>query len=176
MLHGYEQFPAAVRSDVDCLIERTDWPRLRELLVAAEIELGFRLVQWFDDAAAQFIVLAGTDDVTGEPYLLQLHVSGDYEIDGRQIFAADEILRTRRRYGSFYVPFAQIKAARIKLAVYTSNLRDIASGAINNALMELKSTGELTNAEKNALPSAIQARLTRNQELSELARKYNFGR
>jgi 2-methylisocitrate lyase-like PEP mutase family enzyme len=79
-------------------------------------------------------------------------------------------------YGSFYVPFTQIKAARIKLAVYTSNLRDIASGAINNALMELKSTGELTNAEKNALPAAVQARLTRNQELSELARKYNFGR
>src|SRR5207237_3410683 len=31
-------------------------------------------------------------------------------------------------------------------------------------------------AEKNALPGAIQAKLTRNQELSDLARKYNFGR
>jgi 2-methylisocitrate lyase-like PEP mutase family enzyme len=76
-------------------------------------------------------------------------------------------------YGSFYVAPSRIKEARIKLAVYTSNLRDIASGAVNNALMEFKNTGQMTNAEKNALPGNIQARLTRNQELSELSRKYN---
>jgi 2-methylisocitrate lyase-like PEP mutase family enzyme len=76
-------------------------------------------------------------------------------------------------YGSFYVPPARIKEARIKLAVYTSNLRDIASGAVNNALMEFKATGEMVNAEKNALPANILARVTRNQELSELRRKYN---
>jgi 2-methylisocitrate lyase-like PEP mutase family enzyme len=76
-------------------------------------------------------------------------------------------------YGSFYVPPAQIKAARIKLAVYTSNLRDISSGAAYNALMEFKATGEMVNAEKNDLPANIMARVTRNQELSDLRRKYN---
>jgi 2-methylisocitrate lyase-like PEP mutase family enzyme len=79
-------------------------------------------------------------------------------------------------YGSFYVPFSRIKEARIKLAVYTSNLRDIASGAVNNALMEFKATGMMANAQKNELPGNIQARLTRSQELSELSRKYNGGR
>jgi len=76
-------------------------------------------------------------------------------------------------YGSFYVPPAQIKAARIKLAVYTSNLRDIASGAVNKALMEFKATGEMVNAEKDALPANMLARVTRNQDLAELRRKYN---
>ena len=78
-------------------------------------------------------------------------------------------------YGSFdTVPLSRQKEARVKLAVYTSDLRDIATGAINNALMEYKSTGIMTNAAKNKLPGNIQARLTRNQELTELGRKYNF--
>ena len=67
-----------------------------------------------------------------------------------------------------------MKEARVKLAVYTSDLRDIATGAINNALMEYKSTGAMANASKAKLPGNIQARLTRNQELTDLSRKYNF--
>jgi len=79
-------------------------------------------------------------------------------------------------YGSFDVPLARAREARIKLNVHTSTMRDIAMGAVNNALMELKSTGALTNASKNALPSGIQAKLTRTLELSGLSRKYNFVR
>jgi 2-methylisocitrate lyase-like PEP mutase family enzyme len=79
-------------------------------------------------------------------------------------------------YGSFNVPIARAKEARVKLHAHTSTLRDIAMGAVNNALMELQSTGMMTNAEKNSLPGNMMARLTRNQELSELARKYNVTR
>ena len=57
--------------------------------------------------------------------------------------------------------------------MYTSNLRDIASGAVNKALMEFKATGEMVNAEKDALPANVLARVTRNQDLAELRRKYN---
>jgi len=78
-------------------------------------------------------------------------------------------------YGSFEtVPLPRMKDARVKLAVYTSDMRDIAMGVINNALMELKSTGSMTNAAKNKLPSSVQQQLTRNQELTERSRKYNF--
>jgi methylisocitrate lyase len=78
-------------------------------------------------------------------------------------------------YGSFdTLPLSRMKEARVKLAVYTSDLRDIAMGAINNALLEYKSNGIMANAAKNKLPANIQARLTRNQELTELGRKYNF--
>src|SRR5262249_9261822 len=77
-------------------------------------------------------------------------------------------------YGPFHIPIAQLKAARVKLAVYTSILRDIAAGAVNNALLELKSTEMLTNAEKGAINAAMLARLTRAQDISDEIRKYNF--
>jgi 2-methylisocitrate lyase-like PEP mutase family enzyme len=79
-------------------------------------------------------------------------------------------------YGSFNVPIARAKEARVKLHANTSTLRDIAMGAVSNALAELKATGMMTNAERNALPQNIEARLTRNQELSALSRKYNMTR
>ena len=80
-------------------------------------------------------------------------------------------------YGSFEtVPLSKMKEARVKLAVYTSDLRDIATGAINTALVEYKNTGLMANAAKNKLPGNIQARLTRNQELTDLSRKYNFAK
>jgi methylisocitrate lyase len=37
-------------------------------------------------------------------------------------------------YGSFHLPLARLKAARIKLAVYTTAMREIATGAVHNAL------------------------------------------
>jgi hypothetical protein len=78
-------------------------------------------------------------------------------------------------YGSFEtVPLSRMKEARVKLAVYTSDMRDIAMGAINNALMELKSTGSMTNAAKGKIPSSVQQTLVRNQELTDRSRKYNF--
>src|SRR5262249_6589679 len=78
-------------------------------------------------------------------------------------------------YGSFETqPLSRMKEAHVKLAVYTSDMRDIAMGAINNALMEFKSTGSMTNAAKGKLPSNVQQTLTRNQELSDRSRKYNF--
>jgi hypothetical protein len=64
----------------------------------------------------------------------------------------------------------------VKLHAHTSTLRDIAMGAVNNALMELKATGMMTNAEKNSLPGNMMARLTRNQEIADLSRKYNLTR
>jgi 2-methylisocitrate lyase-like PEP mutase family enzyme len=78
-------------------------------------------------------------------------------------------------YGSFEtVPLSRMKEARVKLAVYTSDMRDIAMGAINNALMELKNTGSMTNAAKGKIPSSVQQTLVRNQELTDRSRKYNF--
>ena len=77
-------------------------------------------------------------------------------------------------YGSFNVPLERARQARVKLHAHTSTLRDIAMGAVNTALLELKATGLMTNAERNSLPQNIQARLTRNQEHAERSRKYNM--
>jgi 2-methylisocitrate lyase-like PEP mutase family enzyme len=77
-------------------------------------------------------------------------------------------------YGSFNVPLARAREAKVKLQVFTSYLEDIAAGAMHNALLELKETGQLTNATKNSIPREISTKLLRNQEITDLQRKYNM--
>ncbi len=79
-------------------------------------------------------------------------------------------------YGSFNVPLARAREVGVKLHAYTSTLRGIAMGAVHNALLEFEATGLMTNTERNSLPGSIQARLTRNEELSERSRRYNMTR
>jgi len=97
VLHGYEQYPHRVTSDVDILVPREMLPRrLGELLRANEGKLGARVVQWFNDRA-HFIVLARTGaDKSVPPVLLQLHVSTDYDVHNRLVYSGNEILTTRR--------------------------------------------------------------------------------
>lgn len=103
LLHGYEQYPHQIRSDVDCLLPASALPdRLAQVLHTHRAEIGADLVQWVD-GGAQFIVLArqNPDD---PPTLLQLHVSTQYELAGKVFFKGEQILSRRRRHGSFWVP------------------------------------------------------------------------
>ena len=95
LLHGYEQYPKTIRSDVDLLIPAellSD--KLARILHDNRATLGARAVQWFIDGR-HFIVLAGRDEENGTPVLLQLHAAARYEMAGRIFFEADEILKTR---------------------------------------------------------------------------------
>jgi thymidylate kinase len=112
LLHGYEQFPEVVKSDVDMLIPASFVPkRLAEVLHAHQGEIGAKVVQWFDDGA-QFIVLAARAE-DGSPILLQLHVASRYEMVEKVFFTADEILKTRRRHKEFWVPAPAVEFASI---------------------------------------------------------------
>jgi thymidylate kinase len=113
VLHGYEQYPHRVTSDVDLLVPREMLPRrLGELLRANEGKLGARVVQWFNDRA-HFIVLARTGaDKAAPPVLLQLHVSTDYDVYNRLVYSGNEILTTRRPGPSgakFWVPAGPVE-------------------------------------------------------------------
>jgi len=109
ILHGYDNYPDRVDSDVDLLVPSEAVPRrLGELLRNAERQLGARIVQWFADRA-QFIVLCATGD-DGVPVMLQLHVSCDYEVSDRLIYSGNDVLRTRRRHErDFWVPAANVE-------------------------------------------------------------------
>ncbi|HZL38401.1 MAG TPA: hypothetical protein VFC78_24015 [Tepidisphaeraceae bacterium] len=110
ILHGYEQYPRCVSSDVDLLIPASFLPDgLARVLHDRRDEIGGRVVQWFDDGA-HFIVLAGGDR-DGPPVLLQLHVSPRYEMAGRVFFEADDILANRRRANGFWAPATDIEFA-----------------------------------------------------------------
>jgi thymidylate kinase len=111
VLHGYESFPQQVNGDVDLLVERAALPaRLATLLRHNEETLGASVVQWFEDRA-HFIVLCarGEDDT---PLLLQLHVSTDYDVRNRLIYAGKEVIRTRRRQAAgFWAPAGHVEFA-----------------------------------------------------------------
>jgi thymidylate kinase len=112
VLHGYDTFPHRVPGDVDLLIPREMIPRrLAELLRANESKLGARVVQWFNDRA-HLVVLCAPAAAPGEPpVMLQLHVSTDYDVRNRVIYAGDEIIRTRRRSegGDFWIPAKHVE-------------------------------------------------------------------
>jgi thymidylate kinase len=103
VLHGYEQYPAQVPSDVDLLIpSEVSARRLAQVLHDDRDSIGARIVQWFDDGAI-FIVLA-SDEEGASPPMLQLHVSRNYSMAGRVFFKGEQIIRLRQRRGDFYVP------------------------------------------------------------------------
>ena len=112
LLHGYDEYPNRVESDVDMLMPREMLPRgLAELLRARQQQIGARIVQWFADRQ-HFIVLQA-DDGANPPTLLQLHVSPDYEVNNRLVYSGDQILRTRRRHPQrgFWIPAPHVEFA-----------------------------------------------------------------
>ena len=113
LLHGYEEYPQRVRSDVDCVMPREMLPRgLADLLRRRQREIGARIVQWIEDRA-HFIVLAA-ENATGAPVTLQLHVSSDFEVENRVIYSGAEILRTRQRNArGLWVPAPHVEFAMV---------------------------------------------------------------
>jgi thymidylate kinase len=107
VLHGVEQFPERVPSDVDCLVPAEWLPhRLAALLVANETRLGARLIQWIQhEATAHFFVLAGQSD-DGERVFLEFDVSSDFRRDQRVFYSGEELLRDRRQVNGFWAASA----------------------------------------------------------------------
>ena len=103
VLHGYETLPHEVRSDVDCLMPAAAVPgRLADVLHVHRERLDAEPVQWLEDGA-DYVVMAGRG-VDGAPALVPLHVSREFELKGRVLFTADEVLSRVRPHGAFSVP------------------------------------------------------------------------
>lgn len=71
-------------------------------------------------------------------------------------------------------PMSAAADAGVTIALYANFLQNIARGAMNNALEELKTTGTMAETVgQNQLPREIGQQITRNQEILERARRYN---
>jgi thymidylate kinase len=107
-LHGYQSWPGEIGSDVDLLMAPSVLPReLARLLHQNRRQIGAEPVLWLDDGA-QFVVLCGRDD-EGPRCILQLHVSPNYSLAGRTFYGAQEVLGTRVRKDSLWVPAPHIE-------------------------------------------------------------------
>ena len=110
VLHGYDDLPARVASDIDCVVSAEVLPRrLASVLRADRERLGARIVQWFDDAA-HFIVLCGRAP-DGEPFFVQLHACADYHLARRTFYSGEEFLRGRERRNGFWIPAPALEFA-----------------------------------------------------------------
>jgi thymidylate kinase len=110
ILHGYQEYPTNVVSDVDCIVPAESLPRqLAMLLRANEDLLGARLVQWMQhEATANYFVLA-TDGVAAPREFLAVDVSSDFRTDGRVFYGGEAILASRCLDRGFWVPAPAIE-------------------------------------------------------------------
>jgi hypothetical protein len=74
---------------------------------------------------------------------------------------------------NFPATAAAMKAARVAVG-QSASMVNIALGAVDKALSELKTTGRMTEAQKGALSRETADKVERVEELNARSRKYNL--
>jgi thymidylate kinase len=117
ILHGYQALPTHVPSDVDCIVS-ADTDHAIRLLDRHRNSIGARIVR----RDGSYVVLAARG-VSGLPIFLCLDLMRDCVVDDLVLYAGDEILASRRRFGQFWVPAAAVSfAAYFARSVYKRRL------------------------------------------------------
>jgi thymidylate kinase len=105
VLHGYENYPQRVMSDVDCMISaNVRAAQLAALFQENKTRIGADLVF----CRGYYFVFAGKN-VDRSPCFLVLDLSVDYEIRGLKFYSWSEVLESRYRHDQFWVPAAHIE-------------------------------------------------------------------
>jgi hypothetical protein len=74
---------------------------------------------------------------------------------------------------NFPATAAAMKAARVAVG-QSASMVNIALGAVDKALVELKATGRMAEAQKGALSRETAAKVEQGEELTARSRKYNL--
>ena len=120
VLHGYESYPAHIKSDVDCIVDRSATPRsLVTLLYRNRETIGADVVR----CQGRYIVLAGKS-ASGSPCYVTLDLSVDCEVNDLPLQDGQVVLSRRRRYRQFWIP-----APAVEFDVYFA--RTIAKGGVD---------------------------------------------
>ena len=105
VLHGYEAFAHDIPSDVDCILPAAALPgRLASILAENQAMLGAVLVQCLQHEATAYYLVLALRGLGSERQFLALDVSSDYRRNGRIFYRGEELLASRRREGSVWVP------------------------------------------------------------------------
>jgi thymidylate kinase len=102
--HGYETYPDHISSDVDCLIDPPTRADLFTLVRQTAAAYDFNVVS----RRGYHIVLAGRDE-TGSLSFLTFDFSTQCEFANLTFYIAAEILHSRRRHKSFWMPSSQLE-------------------------------------------------------------------
>ncbi len=121
VLHGYENYPQRIKSDVDAVIGRA--VSLGHLLAVLHQDrecIGAEVVR----CRGYYIVLAGKD-ADGSLCFLELDLSVDCTLDDVRYYDGPEVLASRRRHRQFWIP-----AANVAFGCYLA--RTIAKGTLDD--------------------------------------------
>jgi thymidylate kinase len=100
VLHGYEDYPENIRSDIDAISRNPE--KIPHILSE---DGAVSVIQAIDTQPAAALWLALLRWYDGEPVIIRLHVfRGDYRIDGRVFFEGEEFLSNCRDFKFFKVP------------------------------------------------------------------------
>jgi thymidylate kinase len=129
VLHGYEDLPNDIKSDVDCLIDANVSARgLLRLLHENRHEIGADAVL----CRGRYIVLAGKRS-DGSHCFLALDFATDCDLQDARYFDGREILATRRRHGMFWIPAPDLAfAAYLVRTISKGDLNDQRAGRLSN--------------------------------------------
>ena len=100
VLHGYEDYPEKIPSDVDCMVSaEVRSEHLAALFHENRAGIGAEIVR----CTSNHIVLAGKNP-DNSPCFIDLDSSVDYELQDRHFYSGKEVLAGRKRHGPFWVP------------------------------------------------------------------------
>ena len=103
LLNGFQDYPEVIASDVDFMVRSRDCKRVAPMLLEVARRCGALLVQAIQhETGAWYFVLAKQEDNA----VAYLHPDGstDYRRDGRLWLVAEQVLKDRQRYKTFFVP------------------------------------------------------------------------
>lgn len=104
VLHGYENYPQHVESDVDGIIDARVTPaQLYRLLYQNRAAVG-DIVR-----CSGYYVVLGSNAGRESPSFLRLDFTPDCEVHDLPLFSGTEILQSRKRYGEFWIPSAKVE-------------------------------------------------------------------
>ncbi|MCA9156786.1 MAG: polysaccharide biosynthesis C-terminal domain-containing protein [Planctomycetales bacterium] len=108
VLHGYEQYPEHVPSDVDCIMPTSALPGQLYSVLTEQLGSGIEIVQWIR-GGAHGIVLRRRGKVSE---FLLLDISDGCHLNKRlQFLSGEEILRDRKRSRGFWIPATKVEFA-----------------------------------------------------------------
>jgi thymidylate kinase len=103
ILHGYEDYPQRIASDIDAVIGGVDPRALCALLTRNRERIGADVVR----QGGALFVLAGRS-ASGALGALSLDLTHDVSLGGVPFYRGREVLARRRRFRSFWIPAADI--------------------------------------------------------------------
>lgn len=103
LLNGFQGYPEVIASDVDFMVRSCDSKKVAPLLLEVAQQCGALLVQAIQHETGAWYFVLARQEGNAVAYL-HPDCSTDYRRDGRLWLAADEVLKTRQRFKTFFVP------------------------------------------------------------------------